>query len=287
VVVGAVNVDLVVRAPRLPGPGETVVGPEMHRFGGGKGANAAVAAARAGVDGVGVRYAGAVGDDELGASALAELRADEVDVSAVAVLAGVATGVALIVVDERGENQIAVGAGANGRVDAEAVRAAVAGAAAVLVSTEIPAAAVVAAVEAAAAAGLVCVLNPAPVLPELTDLLERGPVLTPNGGELADLAAAAGVPGADPSALATALAERTGAPVVVTLGGDGVLVVEPGLDPVHLPAEPVTVVDTTGAGDAFNGTFAARLTAGDDVVAAARAANAAAARAVTTRGARG
>lgn len=287
VVVGAVNVDLVVRAPRLPGPGETVVGPEMHRFGGGKGANAAVAAARAGVDGVEVRYAGAVGDDELGASALAELRAEGVDVSAVAVLDGIATGVALIVVDERGENQIAVGAGANGRVDPETVRAAVDGAAGVLVSTEIPASAVVAAVTAATAAGLVCVLNPAPVLPELTDLLERGPVLTPNAGELADLASAAGVAGDDPSALAAALAERTGAPVVVTLGGDGVLVVEPGRDPVHLPAEPVTVVDTTGAGDAFNGTLAARLTAGDDVVAAARAANAAAARAVTASGARG
>ena len=218
---------------------------------------------------------------------LAELRAEGVDVSAVARLDGIATGVALIVVDERGENQIAVGAGANGRVDADAARAAVAGAAGVLVSTEIPAAAVVAAVEAATAAGVVCVLNPAP-LPELTDLLARGPVLTPNAGELADLAAAAGVRGDDPSALATALVERTGAAVVaVTLGGDGVLVVEPGRDPVRLPAEPVEVVDTTGAGDAFNGTFAARLTAGDDVVAAARAANAAAARAVTTRGARG
>jgi len=291
VVVGAVNVDLVVRAPRLPGPGETVVGPEMQRFGGGKGANAAVAAARAAaaIDGVGVevRYAGAVGDDELGASALAELRAAGVDVSAVAVLDGIATGVALIVVDERGENQIAVGAGANGRVDPDAVRAAVDGAAGVLVSTEIPAKAVVAAVAAATAAGIVCVLNPAPVLPELTDLLEHGPVLTPNAGELADLASAAGVPGDDPSALATALAERTGAPVVVTLGRDGVLVVEPGREPVHLPAEPVTVVDTTGAGDAFNGTLAARLTAGDDVVTAARAANSAAARAVTTSGARG
>ncbi|MGI5130235.1 PfkB family carbohydrate kinase [Pseudonocardia sp. CA-107938] len=287
VVVGAVNVDLVVRAPRLPGPGETVVGPEMRRFGGGKGANAAVAAARAAVDGVAVRYAGAVGDDELGTSALAELRAAGVDVSAVAVVDGIATGVALIVVDERGENQIAVGAGANGRVDPGTVRAAVEGAAAVLVSTEIPADAVVAAVETAAAAGVVCVLNPAPVLPELAGLLDHGPVLTPNAGELTDLAAAAGLSGDTPAATAAALAGRTGAPVVVTLGGGGVLVAEPGHEPVHLPAEPVTVVDTTGAGDAFNGTLAARLTAGDDVVAAARAANAAAARAVTTSGARG
>ena len=286
VVVGAVNVDLVVRAPRLPGPGETVVGPEMQRFGGGKGANAAVAAARAGAAGVTVRFAGAVGADDLGATALDELRAEGVDVTAVAVLDGIATGVALIVVDEHGENQIAVGAGANGRVDPADVRAAVDGAAGVLVSTEIPAAAVVAAVEAATSAGLVCVLNPAPVLPELAGLLDRGPVLTPNAGELVDLAAAAGVSGDGPAALAAALAARTGAPVVVTLGGDGALVAEPGGQVTHLSPEPVTVVDTTGAGDAFNGTFAARLTAGDDVVTAAAAANAAAARAVTTGGAR-
>lgn len=283
VVVGAVNVDLVVRAPRLPGPGETVVGPRMQRFGGGKGANAAVAAARAGAA---VRFVGAVGADDLGTGALAELRAAGVDVTGVAVLDGIATGVALIVVDARGENQIAVGAGANAQVSPRAAESAVRGASVVLVSTEIPAAAVVAAVEAATGAGTVCVLNPAPVLPELVGVLGCGPVLTPNAGELAELAAAAGVAGDDPAGLAAALAARTGAPVVVTLGGEGALVVRPDGHAEHLPAEPVTVVDTTGAGDAFNGTLAARLAAGDDLVTAARTANAAAATAVTTSGAR-
>ncbi|MDN5857768.1 MAG: PfkB family carbohydrate kinase [Pseudonocardia sp.] len=288
VVVGAVNVDLVVRAPRLPGPGETVVGPGVDRYGGGKGANAAVAAARAGAPiGVTVRLVGAVGDDDLGAAALTELRAAGVDVAGVAVLDGAATGVALIVVDAGGENQIAVGAGANGRVDPVAVRAAVAGAAGVLVSAEIPAAAVGAAVTAAAAAGVPCVLDPAPVPPEPAGLLDHGPVLVPNAGELRELAALSGLrAGDEPGEVAAALAARTGAPVVVTLGGDGALVVAAGGRMEHLAAEPVTVVDTTGAGDVFTGTLAARLTAGEDVVAAARAANVAAARAVTVRGAR-
>src|SRR5687768_12872559 len=113
VVAGAVNVDMVVTAPRLPGPGETVVGGGVRSSGGGKGANAAVAAARAGARAV---LVGAVGDDATGGAALAELRAAGVDTAHVAVLAGQATGVALIVVDAAGENQIAVGAGANARV---------------------------------------------------------------------------------------------------------------------------------------------------------------------------
>ena len=121
VVVGAVNVDFVVAAERLPGPGETVVGPRVERFGGGKGANAAVAAARAGAD---VTLIGAVGDDDTGRAALDELRADGVRVDGVAVLDGVPTGVALIVVDAAGENQIAVGAGANAGVERDRVRAA-------------------------------------------------------------------------------------------------------------------------------------------------------------------
>src|SRR5688572_23798308 len=105
VVVGAVNVDLVVTVDRLPTPGETVIGPRVSRHGGGKGANAAVAAARAGAD---VRLVGAVGDDATGRGALDELHAEGVDLAAVAVLGDVPTGVALIVVDTEGENQIAV-----------------------------------------------------------------------------------------------------------------------------------------------------------------------------------
>ena len=288
VVVGAVNVDLVVAAERLPGPGETVVGPRVEHFGGGKGANAAVAAARAGAD---VLLIGAVGADDTGRAALDELRAEGVRVDGVAVLDGIPTGVALIVVDAAGENQIAVGAGANAGVERDQVRAALVDALphtdCVLVSTEIPLAAVVVAVETATAVGVPCVLNPAPVLPGLAGLLVprpglHGPLLTPNVGELAALT------GPGPTGVrAVGLAARTEAPVVVTLGGEGALVVEPGGMVEHLPPRPTTVCDTTGAGDTFNGVFAAQLAAGAGLLDAARAANVAAALSVAQVGARG
>ncbi|MEV1291438.1 PfkB family carbohydrate kinase [Pseudonocardia sp. NPDC049635] len=292
VVVGAVNVDLVVRAARLPGPGETVVGPGVERYGGGKGANAAVAAARAGAE---VRYCGAVGADDTGGGALAELRAEGIDVSDVAVLDDVATGTALIVVDDEGENQIAVGAGANAVVDAATVCAAVersAGwAGCVLVSTEIPPAAVAAAVGTAAAHGLACVLNPAPVSSGLVDLLGLGPVLTPNRTELEDLHALLGAEAGDPAArtvpeMAAAVAARTGAHVAVTLGGDGVLVVDPERGAVPVPAPPADVRDTTGAGDTFNGVLAAAVAAGVPVPEAVARGVAAASLSVGTVGAR-
>src|SRR3954452_5614383 len=120
-VVGSVNVDIVVTLERLPAPGETVIGGRLARGGGGKGANQAVAAARAGAR---VRLVGAVGDDEFGAAAVAELEAEGVDVGAVVRLAGGATGVALIAVDAEGRNQIAVASGANARVDDALVDAA-------------------------------------------------------------------------------------------------------------------------------------------------------------------
>ncbi|MGI8751156.1 MAG: PfkB family carbohydrate kinase, partial [Acidimicrobiales bacterium] len=143
-VVGAINVDLVAPVAHLPGPGETVVGTDLGRYGGGKGANAAVAAARAGAH---VRLIGAVGADDLGEGAMAELRAEGIVVDDVAVIDGPSTGVALIVVDAEGDNQIAVAAGANHAIDANAVSRAIerAGgqAGCVIVSTEIHASAVV------------------------------------------------------------------------------------------------------------------------------------------------
>ncbi|MEU6702075.1 PfkB family carbohydrate kinase [Pseudonocardia sp. NPDC046786] len=292
VVVGAVNVDLVVQTDRLPGPGETVLGPGVERHGGGKGANAAVAAARVGAD---VRYCGAVGADDAGAGALAELRAEGIDVTDVAVLEGVATGAALIVVDVQGENQIAVGAGANAAVDAASVRSAVARSAGwagcVLVSTEISPDAVAAAVDTATAHGLPCVLNPAPVTTELVDLLRLGPVVTPNRSELRDLfALLEDGTGEDTAAsvaeMAAAVTARTGAPVVVTLGGDGVLVVDPEQQATPLPAPPATVRDTTGAGDTFNGVLAVALAAGATVSEAGARGVAAASLSVGTVGAR-
>lgn len=276
VVVGAINVDAVVAADRLPAAGETVVGPEAKWFGGGKGANAAVAAARAGAS---VALVGAVGADDPGRGALAELAADGVDVGGIDVLADTATGVALIVVDPAGENQIAVGAGANAAVTGAHVRYAMsqvlAGAGCVLVSTEIPDEAVVAAVEAATDAGVTCVLNPAPVTGGVRAVLDRGVILTPNRGELDDLG------GVD------AVVAAGAGPVAVTLGGDGVDLHRPGGDTVRYPAPTTEVVDTTGAGDTFNGVLAARLAAGDDLDAAVATAVVAASLSVRHLGARG
>jgi ribokinase len=258
VVVGAINVDLVTRTERLPGPGETVVGGGLQRFGGGKGANGAVAAARLGAS---VRLIGAVGADDDGRRALDDLRGAGVDVSGVAVLDDVATGAALIVVDAAGENQIAVAAGANDAVAVAHVRAALRtalpGAGCVLVSAEVPDATVDAAVAAAVHAGVPCVLNPAPAREALLAAADRGAVLTPNAGEARALTGRD-----DPLDAVRALTARTDAAVVVTLGGDGALVCALGESPVRLPPRPATVVDTTGAGDAFNGALAAGLADG-------------------------
>ncbi len=206
-------------------------------------------------------------------------------------LHGQATGVALIVVDERGENQIAVGAGANAAVTVahvrQRLRALLASAGCVLVSTEIPAAAVAAAVEEATAAGVVCLLNPAPVLSIVGELLDLGPILTPNGTELDDLVALLGQGPGSVVEGASVIVARSHRPVIVTLGGDGVLVVSADGSSQQVPAPPVVVRDTTGAGDTFNGVLAARLASGDELSMAVPAAVAAASLSVTQVGARG
>ena len=275
VVVGSVNADLVVSVKALPRAGETVTGGTFARHGGGKGANQAVAAARAGAR---VALVGAVGTDDLGDEALRELGAESIDVAAVQRLADVATGVAVIVVDERGENQIAVASGANAALTADAVTAALApllgGAGVVLLGHEVPPEVVSAGARAARAAGWRVILNPAPAR-ELVDDLD-GVILTPNAEEARALTGAA-----DPAAAARALNARTGAPVLITLGADGAL-----LDGERYPAPPVDVVDTTGAGDAVNGALAARLAAGEPLAEAVRFALAAASLSTRAPGAR-
>ena len=307
VVVGAINVDMVVSSDRLPRPGETVVGAGVERYGGGKGANAAVAAARAGAQ---VNLIGAVGSDDTADLALADLLAAGVGCGHVARLNGTPTGVALIVVDRHGENQIAVGAGANAALDEEWVRTALGavlpGAGCVLVSTEIPGNAVIAAVEAATAAGVKCVLNTAPPIAAVAGLLERGPVLTPNAHELAALIAMLGpatghaprsaeeeIGAGDESrwtvvrARAAELAGRCGAPAVITLGGAGAALVAADGAAELIAPPAVEVRDTTGAGDTFNGVLATRMAAGDEMATAVRMALSAASLSVAHAGARG
>jgi ribokinase len=284
VIVGSVNVDLVVAAARLPGRGETVLGRRLERYGGGKGANAAVAAARLGAD---VRLVAAVGDDVLGAEALVELRREGVDVASVQTVAGEATGAALIVVDADGDNQIAVGAGANARLAAAHVRSAVQAAldeaGCVLVSLEVPHEAVAVAVSAGRERGLPVIVDPAPARPSALELAGLAPIFTPNAGEVRELTGEA-----DKHRAAVALAQRTGAPVIVTDGGAGALILEqPGGEVVRVPAPSAApVVDTTGAGDTFSGALATRIAAGEGLRAAATFAVAAGACAVRAAGAR-
>jgi ribokinase len=277
VVVGSVNADLVVSVRQLPQPGETVSGGTFARYGGGKGANQAVAAARLGAR---VTFVGAVGTDDLGDEALAQLEREGVDVSSAARLEDVATGVAVIVVDEQGENQIAVASGANGELTAAMVEDALAldETGVVLLGHEVPEAAVLAGAAAARAAGWTAILNPAPARP-LPDGLD-GVLLTPNADEARALTGEE-----NPEAAARALRAVTNAPVLVTLGANGALLLErEGAQ--RLPAPAVQVVDTTGAGDTVNGALAAELAAGRPVRDAVRFALAAAALSTQAAGAR-
>jgi ribokinase len=277
-VVGSLNLDLVVRVPRLPGPGETVSGDDVFRNPGGKGANQAVAAARLGRR---VAMVGCVGDDEAGRELLASLEADGVDRSRVRVVDGVPTGTAFITVGEDGENQIVVSPGANARLTPDDVAAgtALAAAAVTLLQLEVPLETVAA---AARTAGGTVVLNPAPVRALPSALLGEVDVLVPNRVELAQLAAGR-VPATveEAAELAGRLPARA---VVVTLGADGALVVEHGRAR-HVPAVPVRPVDTTAAGDAFCGGLADALAAGAALEDAARRAVRVAAAACLRQGA--
>jgi ribokinase len=280
VVVGSVNVDLVVRGERLPAPGETVSGGTFERHHGGKGGNQAVAAARLGRP---TLLIGAVGDDELGEEARAAVRAEGVDVSGMATIKGTATGVALILVDASGENLISVASGANASLDAASMTKAVErlGSLAgdvVLVSREIPAAAVDAALRACRAAGARTVLNPAPASGSPMTELGLADLITPNQGELVALATVLGPDSApdlsaEPERMARTLIESAHVreAIVVTLGERGALLVPAGGEPaVAIPGIEVAAVDGTGAGDTFNGALAAGLAEGRALVESVR-----------------
>ena len=266
VVVGSINVDLIVGVPSLPAAGETVLGHRFLQQNGGKSANQAVAAARAGAA---VAMLGAVGDDDLGRMALRGLSEAGVDTQVCRVIDGVHTGLALIVVDDAGENQIAVAPGANGRLDGAMVETAAAAlepaaGAVCLLGFEVYDEAVVAAADWVARQGLRAIVNPAPARPIVDELLALRPILTPNQAEAMLLSGEM-----RPDAAARALSARSGAPVIVTLGADGALFHD-GKTTEHLPSLRVDPVDTTGAGDAFNGILAAELAHGVDLREAVR-----------------
>ncbi|MEU2615085.1 ribokinase [Micromonospora sp. NPDC007271] len=278
VVVGSVNADLRIEVDMLPRPGETIHGGSPSWLSGGKGANQAVALARLGRA---VTLVGAVGSDQVSTDLARQLAAEGVNIDRLATVDGPA-GQAVVFVDPSGENSIVVSPGANAAVHPDLVRRAhaeLAGAKVVLAQLEIPVDAVLAAASATRGA---FVLNPAPALPLPPELLSRVDVLVPNRGELAQLCAAAlPVTVDEVAALARTL---PCAAVVVTLGGDGALVVD-GDTVRHLTPPAVTAVDTTGAGDCFCGALADALADGRPLVDAAEFAVRAAALSVTAAGA--
>jgi ribokinase len=293
-VVGSLNTDISLAVPHLPGPGETVLSAASAVIGGGgKGANQAVAAARLGAA---VRMVGCCGDDEFGARLRAGLAAEGVDAGGVRVVAGAASGLALITVDAAGENSIAVAAGANGLAGPEEVTAAFAAPCEALVaSAEIPAGVLAGVLGRASGAGATCVLNLAPAPSGAAGLLAGGGVdwLVVNEQEAAAVLErpVTGPEGAPAAALA--LAGMTGGHAVITLGADGAVLARPP-GAAGAPDTPAVVavagfsvrsVDSVGAGDAFVAALAVALAAGVEPAAAVRAACAVGAAATTRQGA--
>ena len=262
-VFGSTNLDQIGTVSRLPRPGETVAGGTFSMAAGGKGANQALAARRAGAE---VRHVSGVGRDAFADLALDLLRADGVDLSAMKVVDG-ATGIAMIFVDGKGENVIAVLPGANGKMTPEDADAALEGVSGgvMLVQQEIPQAATGRALDLARAQGMTAILNTAPFLDSTAAIAPKAAILIANETEFA-LLTGRGL--AELDAAMADWAQRHGQTVIVTLGGDGARAVTSEGKAIAVAALPVKPVDTVGAGDTFCGYLAAGLDAGLDLEAA-------------------
>lgn len=282
-VVGSANVDLTFRTRRLPSPGETLAGRSLHQGMGGKGANQAVAAARLGAQ---VAFVARVGNDAFGTQAVRAYQSDRIDTSFIRADPDRPTGTAAILVDDQAENCIIIVAGANEALTIDDIRSAssvIEQADLVLCQLETPADATAEAFRIARAAGATTVLTPAPVASVTEDLLGLCDVCVPNKTEIAALVNQPVESHDDAVRAAERLRARGVKCVVLTMGGEGVLVVDDDGD-THIPALTVKAVDTTGAGDAFTAALAVSLAEGLDVRAAARQARIVAAISVTRIG---
>jgi ribokinase len=283
VVVGSANTDFVLGVPELPSTGATVLGDQFRVVRGGKGANQAVAAARLGAD---VTFVARLGTDSFGDEALAAYRREGIRTDFIIQDPDIHSGIALIMVNPNGENIIGVGPGANSHLTTENIQLAgdvIQEADCVLLQLEIPLSAVLAAAEIAHRNKVRVILNPAPARPLPQELLDAVDYLTPNETETAILA------GEDPSSIGLdslpRLASRLGVPnLVVTLGSRGAAVLQNGRT-TRIPSFPVTPVDTTASGDAFNGALAVALARGQSISEAVKYANAAGAITATRPGA--
>ncbi len=260
-VVGSINIDLIVHLPRLPAPGETVTDGNFHSAPGGKGANQALAARRAGAD---VVLCGAVGSDSFADEALRILREAEVDLAKIKETK-TPTGTAVIMVGENGENMIAVAPGANGLVAPHYVDSVnFRDGDCALLQLEIPVAAVAEALGRARAGHAISILNCAPAKGEAAHLLEQADYVVANETEFELYAEALSLDGADRRERMIAFAATNQNTIIVTLGADGLVAATPD-DFLEVPAYRVDPIDTVGAGDTFCGYLAASLIAGAEL----------------------
>ena len=283
VVVGSYNTDLRIKTKKIPRPGETIIGGIFSEGGGGKGANQAVAAVRAGAS---VCFVAKVGSDRLG-KGIQRLSEEGIDTRYIFRDADFPTGVAFIVVDERGENSIVVASGANAQLhgpDIENAHDAISSAAVLLVQLESPIDTVREAIRQAHSNGSLVIMNPAPAQPLSPDLLKEIDIITPNKVEAEELTGIKVTDGASYESIVKKFFEYGIKTVLLTLGQKGVFIGTSN-DMFLIPAFKVSSVDSTGAGDVFSGSLAAFLSEGMPIEDAAKMANASASISVTRMGA--
>jgi len=284
VVLGSVNVDQVMSVPRFPKPGETLIGSDYRIAYGGKGANQAVAAGRAGAD---IAFIACIGDDDIGAKMKDQFAVDGIDIEPVMTIANTPTGVAMIWVSAEGENSIAISAGANAALTPEVLsthHSLIEQADVLLMQLESPIETVEAAARVAKRAGTQVILNPAPAAALPESLLQLVDVITPNETEAEALAGVKVETEQDAQTAADRLHGYGIQTVLITLGARGVWLSESGAGRL-IPGFVVQAVDTTAAGDTFNGVFVTAQLEGLPVDDAIRFAHAAAAISVTRPGA--
>ena len=284
IVIGSINTDMAVKSPSLPRAGETVLGTEFKMSGGGKGANQAVAAARLGAD---VAMVASVGDDLFGKQAKSDLEAENIDCRYIIEVPNQASGIALINVDDQGENQIVVYPGANHHMTQDQVSVALAGAdesTIVLLQLEIPLDVVQSAIQKANQKSAKVILDPAPAEKLPSEILADVFLLTPNQTEAEQLTQIKVLDTDSAQCAANAMLDLGIQNVALTMGNDGVLLANSESNTM-IPATAVNAIDSTAAGDCFNGALASALSKGSSLSTAAEFACKAAAIAVTRLGA--
>jgi ribokinase len=284
VVVGSSNTDMVIMSERIPEPGETILGGSFFMTPGGKGANQAVAAARAGGD---VVFICKVGDDVFGSQSIQHFKESGIDTTYVTLDPVLASGVALITVDKHGENSIVVASGANASLkpgDVGLAQEAIMKSSVVLTQLETPMETVLHVADLAVAGKKLFILNPAPAAAISEELFRKVSIITPNEREASMLTGLDVSSAADAARAAGLLYKKGVNTVIITLGSEGVLLLHEGKEH-HVPAVKVKAVDTTAAGDVFNGALAVALAEKMSMLDAVRFACEAAAISVTRKGA--